>query len=69
MTHLLQGLEDELVRISQDFSVEEVSGVMAFVAENVRMLAEFEDALNQVCEEVFEGTSRTWHRDHPRTSE
>lgn len=52
-----------------DFSVEEVVAVEVSVAENVGMLAEYRETLNQIQGKFFDGTSRTWLKDHPGTSE
>ena len=60
---------DELDRVLQDFSLEEVVTLGAVVAGNMWKLVRFLDDLDRIQEEVLDVTSKTWFEDHPRTSE
>lgn len=60
---------DELDRVLQDFSVEEVVTLGAVVAGNIGKLDRFLDDLDRIQKEILDGTSKTWLEGHPRTNE
>jgi len=60
---------NELDRVLQDFSLEEVVTPGAVVAGNMWKLVRFLDDLDRIQEEVLDVTSKTWFEGHRRTSE